>query len=194
MTQRMTHGISFTKCPECLMPVGSRGLARHREQAHDVAPAAGRRQAAARSRARKMVRHYGTPAAALAALAQIGTAEAGANEAETAMVRTALQALVVGRPPSASQVLGEEGGHHYDEHEPPDHRGDSAVSGADVPVGAEGGVCSAGARSSASACDAGIRPSTTTYVSSSHGCTWPVCSWCQMPQSARPVVPRSLTA
>lgn len=91
MTQRMTHGISFTKCPECLMPVGSRGLARHREQAHDVAPAAGKRQAAAR--ARKMVRHYGTPAAALAALAQIGTAEAGANEAETAMVRAALLAL-----------------------------------------------------------------------------------------------------
>lgn len=37
-TQRMTHGIAFTECPECGMAIGTHGLARHREQAHNVAP------------------------------------------------------------------------------------------------------------------------------------------------------------
>jgi hypothetical protein len=39
MTQRQAHGIQFSSCPECQIPIGVRGLARHREQAHGVAPA-----------------------------------------------------------------------------------------------------------------------------------------------------------
>jgi hypothetical protein len=39
MNQRMAHGIDFTSCPECNVPTGTRGLARHRTQAHGVAPA-----------------------------------------------------------------------------------------------------------------------------------------------------------
>lgn len=39
MTQRESHGIQFTACPECQATIGQRGLARHMEQIHGVAPA-----------------------------------------------------------------------------------------------------------------------------------------------------------
>lgn len=39
MTQRETHGVSFHNCPECGVNYGTRGMARHRKQAHGVAPA-----------------------------------------------------------------------------------------------------------------------------------------------------------
>lgn len=38
MTQRETHGVQFTRCPECDGTYGVRGLARHRKSAHGVAP------------------------------------------------------------------------------------------------------------------------------------------------------------
>jgi hypothetical protein len=57
MTQREIHGISFTECPECSQPVGQRGLARHREQAHGVAPTSkGRKPKALTTAAASMLR------------------------------------------------------------------------------------------------------------------------------------------
>lgn len=38
-TQREVHGIRFIYCPECNIGIGVRGLARHREKIHGVAPA-----------------------------------------------------------------------------------------------------------------------------------------------------------
>lgn len=38
MTQRESDGVRFHQCPECGVPQGQRGMARHREQAHGVAP------------------------------------------------------------------------------------------------------------------------------------------------------------
>lgn len=40
MTQRESHGVQFTTCPQCPgATIGQRGLARHMEQMHGVAPA-----------------------------------------------------------------------------------------------------------------------------------------------------------
>ena len=41
----MSQGIKFVICPECGIGVGQRGLARHREAAHGVAPVVSKKKA-----------------------------------------------------------------------------------------------------------------------------------------------------
>jgi hypothetical protein len=54
MTTTRTR-ITFTACPECQIPTGVRGLARHREAAHNVAPAVKGRKVRPLDRAERAV-------------------------------------------------------------------------------------------------------------------------------------------
>lgn len=88
----------------------------------------------------------------------------------------------MGKDSGTAGTLGQQHAEHDEEDQGPNADADpEGVPGPGV-AGEEGAEDTAAAeRARATACDAGMSPKITTYVSSSHGLTLPVDSWCHTP-------------